>query len=754
MSIIRADLAGAAAADDDDDPTAAGAPLAGGRRAHRITAPDGGPAVLSRELGDFLLELAIALHKHAIYPAGHPLLDGAVDTAARTLLLLLAEHAVLSIGVARRQLVIEGVATDPNHPVLRELAHRFHRHHLGAIKFERGVERAELADFLAALAVDAGRNGAAIGLDPDSLPTRWKRIHAFALAYDRLELLDSEKTDTVEGQIAAGRAAQLWVGLATAVLAAEAMRGGEMDGGTPLEPMAVAKAIDEHEYERAYDQVIVGYMLQIADELGAAQLSASGAGQGSDRPLSVESLALQARMSKMLGALKPETLARLLHMGGDVAQRRKFLLEATKGMSAEAVVFLVQAAAATDEQTVSHSMVRLLTKLAKHAVSGGTVHRAMADRSLRDTVTRILREWTLADPNPEQYRAVLETASRGAAPSIGEPAAGLAPDCEPERIVQIALEIGVVGATLWRAVERLERDGRAGLVLDLVDDAPDQEAAAAVVHRMATHDGLRRMLTAEKVDFATAERIVERAGVEALPAILGAAASVADARSREHVYDLVAALGDAAPALLAKRLAELHLPGTSAVVQRDLIALLGRLVPGGALPDGVDLRGFLTAPAAQVRREAIKLMLRAGGAARDEALAAAIDDDDDRIAYLGLTAACERCPRHVAMRIRARLDRVELVPSLRALGIRAAATVRTADTLAWLVSRALKTSRLFGRTSLLPATPETVEAVTAIVAGWPNDPAAARVVALARKSRDPQYRAAAREPANAAAGAT
>ena len=177
----------------------------------------------------------------------------------------------------------------------------------------------------------------------------------------------------------------------------------------------------------------------------------------------------------------------------------------------------------------------------------------------------------------------------------------------------MALEIGAVGATLWRAVERLERDGRACLVLDLVDDAPDQETAAAIVHRMATHDGLRRLLTAGKVDFATAERIVERAGVDAVPAILTAAASVADARSREHVYDLVAALGTDAPPLVAKRLAELDCRAPGAVMQRDLIALLGRLVPGGALPDGVDLRGFLKSPAAPVRREAIKLMLRAGG---------------------------------------------------------------------------------------------------------------------------------------------
>jgi hypothetical protein len=79
--------------------------------------------------------------------------------------------------------------------------------------------------------------------------------------------------------------------------------------------------------------------------------------------------------------------------------------------------------------------------------------------------------------------------------------------------------------------------------------------------------------------------------------------------------------------------------------------------------------------------------------------------------------------------------------------------VRTADTLAWLVSRVVKSSRLFGRVSLLPATPETVEAVTAIVGGWRNDPGAARVVALATKSRDARYRAAARGQTKAAVGA-
>jgi len=288
--------------------------------------------MLSRELADFLVELSIAMHKHAIYPPGHPLLEGAVDAVARKLWGLLVDRPALSIGVARRQLVIEGVATDPNHPLLQELANKLHRHHLGAVKCTRGVERTEIAEMLATLAMDAGRMERPLGLMTDELVGKWDHVRLYALTYDRLELLDDESAKKNENQMGAGRAAQLWVGLARAALAADTTS----DDSTPLEPSVVARAIEEHQREQAYDQVIVGYMLQIASEL-----KAGGGADGS----TAESAALQNRISRMLGALRPETLSRLLEMGGDTFQRRRFVLDATQGMTAEAVVDLVKAAA-------------------------------------------------------------------------------------------------------------------------------------------------------------------------------------------------------------------------------------------------------------------------------------------------------------------------------------------------------------------------------------------------------------------------
>src|SRR4051812_17945379 len=121
-------------------------------------------ATLSRDLADFLVELSITLNKHAIYPTSHPLLDVAVDgVAVRISNLFVGDRDSLSIGVARRQLVIEGVATDPLNPVLKELAQKLHDHHVGAVKFVRGITRDELAAALSALSVDPLRSTKPIG---------------------------------------------------------------------------------------------------------------------------------------------------------------------------------------------------------------------------------------------------------------------------------------------------------------------------------------------------------------------------------------------------------------------------------------------------------------------------------------------------------------------------------------------------------------------------------------------------------------
>ena len=132
--------------------------------------------------------------------------------------LLLEDRSTLSLGVARHQLVIEGVATDPKHPVLAELAGRLHGHHLGAVTFRRGVAVAEVAGVLKTLAVDAQRSGAPLGLGPPERLRASAHVQLHPLTYERLELVDDGASASEGG----AHAAQLWVGLARAAITAHA----------------------------------------------------------------------------------------------------------------------------------------------------------------------------------------------------------------------------------------------------------------------------------------------------------------------------------------------------------------------------------------------------------------------------------------------------------------------------------------------------------------------------------------------------
>src|SRR3954468_9292710 len=170
-------------------PHTASAVIPTGADADRGGGADGASksASLPRELADFLMDLSVAMHKHAIYPGGHPLLDQAVDSVQRALGRLLLDRPALSIGDARRQLIIEGVATDSSHPLLAELAGKLHRHHIGAAKFLRGLTRAELSDALATVGLEPQRDATPLGMQLDVLQARWTNVKLFPLTYDRLE---------------------------------------------------------------------------------------------------------------------------------------------------------------------------------------------------------------------------------------------------------------------------------------------------------------------------------------------------------------------------------------------------------------------------------------------------------------------------------------------------------------------------------------------------------------------------------------
>jgi hypothetical protein len=680
-------------------------------------------ATLSRELSDFLVEFSITLNKHVIYPLKHPLLDVAIDGVANRLALLFDENRdALSIGVARRQLIIEGVATDPHNPVLKELAQKLHNHHVGALKFIRGIEREELAEVLRDLSTDAVRTEKPIGHDLDRVGDLWEHVRFFPLTYDRLQLIedDGSAEPPSPDQMAAGRSTQLWIGLARAALVSDTSAGSaepKDSDNQSLEPATVARAIDEHQREDAYDQVIVGYLLQIGEELRSA-----------DGP---EAAGLQRRVSRLVGSLKESTLEKLLEMGGDKMQRRKFLLDASQGIAVEAVIDLVKAASAAEGQTVSHSMLRMLSKLAHHPSSAGAP-RQRTDPTVRDVMRRLLDDWTLDDPNPEAYRQVLESMS--SLRNVSEKAASEAipTECEPNRMIQIAIEVGGMGPQVRAAMIGLWKQGRADVLLDLVERAPNADAAAPVWDFLVAERTLDSLLGQERIDLPLVSRFARRIGAPAVPSLIAAAIVYEDAKTRGQFYDLIQSLGEDVRVHVSERIGN-----APPLVQRELLAFLGRM---GGPPEGFSSASYLASPEPLVRREAARLMLR-DPATRDKTVLTALADADDRVVFVGLTAAQEKLPPGAADLVRQRVDRGELDAQLRTMCIRIIGQQRTPQALAWLLGHVLTEARWQRRPKLRPSTPEMLAALSMVASGWHGDAAAATAIGLAEQSKDSEVRA-------------
>lgn len=664
---------------------------------------------LSRDLASFLIDLAIALQNHAVYPAGHPFLARSAAAVIGRLDGLLLDRGSLSFGVARDRLVIEGVATEPENPVLAGLAGRLHRHRVGAVTLSRGLEAGEVEAVLGALAVEAEHGGALMagGARPE-----WPNVRLHPVSFADLQLADGGGEDG-DGGSASARAPQLWIGLARAALASAA---DDTDEGGP-EPAAVARAIEQHGHQAAYDQVIVGYLLQLAEELRA------GGGHGAAE--------VRRRLSRMILALKPSTLRRLVAMGGDLVQRRAFVLDASHGFAADAVVRLVEAAAAASQRTVSDSLLRLLTKLAAHADRSSGPGRAAADVAMREQVARLVEGWDLPSPNPEAYERALDSAARGDdAAGTRDPAAP-----EPERMVQTALEVDAGGPMAWAAVREMASGERLHALIALLEDAPaGSRLAGKVWEQVTTPECARALLRAGPAAAHALDLLCERLGEAAVPALLD---ELVESGSRTVRRAALARLGGMGPAAAAGALRRLDDPRW--YVTRNLLGLLGQL---GAAPEPAVLARLLRHADERVRREAFKLAFPLADE-RPRALSLALGDADPQVLRLALTECQAGCPAAVLPLVCRRIADPALEPELRVLAVRALGVSREPLALRTLVQLADGGRSLLGRRRLAAASPEVVAAVTALAAGWRASPDAAAVLALARQSADAQLRAAA-----------
>jgi hypothetical protein len=452
-----------------------------------------------------------------------------------------------------------------------------------------------------------------------------------------------------------------------------------------------------------------------------------------------------------------------MHMSGDIAQQKRFLLNAAEGMTVDAVLDLVHATATDGRQTISHSMMRLFSKLSKYAEAGvDPVRRVNAESTVREHMQQIISDWKLEDPNPTAYGKVLQAISdRKGIDSTNEYIA-----CEPERIVQMGFELAASGPRFEIALATMLQAGHHEALLDLLDNAPDKEFAESAWLFLDSHDILWASLDAARIDFAVLERLVLRKRLSAAEPILDVAERTKDQRTRERLLEVLATLGEDVGPLVARRI-----EGSRAEFRRDLFLLLGKL---SRIPDDFDVSRFLQHTDAVVRREGIRLMLKFLET-REQAIVAAVSDSDERAVFHGLQAAQEGgCPPRAVAVIHKRIAAGDLDDSLMTLAIRVVAAadsgaapslsgsgtgrtsvmLKSADiqpgavaeagkkTMEWLVNKVAQKSRFLRRWQLLPKSPEMLAALGALASYWNQHPDVQEIIQLAIKSRDPELKKA------------
>ena len=650
-----------------------------------------------------------------MYPDGHPSLGPAVDAVMRRAHRLLEDRPSLAFGVARRQLIVEGVTTDPEHPVLRRLAEELHRHHLGAVSVSRGVQAAELNEALRVLASEPERGGVLAG----GQTTEWHHVKLHPLTFDGLALVGDAPLaggSSNQGTLSA----ELWVGLARAAISADA---GTAPEEVSLEPSAVAQSIDERQGVEAYDQVIVGYITQIARELRTS----SGA----------ETEALRRRASRLVKDLRPDTLRRILEMGGDVGQRAAFVLDSAQGMTAEAALDVVKAAAAAGGQTISHSLLRMLSKLAAHTDEVSTTSQPMAGEGLREQVGRLLSDWTLEDPNPESHRQLLQQfaiAARG----TGRTAGGRTLEGHDSlRIVQMSLESGAGGPLVDRAVDESVALGQTAALVALVLSPPDGSEAITkeVLARLVQPSNLSALLTSEPLDIESLDSLLPFMTPEGYEGVLDALASAESRATRRKLLDRLAkAPYDLSVAVVGR------LKDERWYVQRNMLVLLERL---GRVPEGVSITEWTNHVDPRLRSEAIRLQLTLPDE-REAAIRTALWDLDPRVIRVGLAAIARNCEPDLASQVAHLAVTRDLDEEIRLTAVAVLGRISQPSALEALLSLADGGRTFFGRQRLAAKTPVLLAVIRSLAGAWSRDTRAAAMLALAAATSDAELVEAAR----------
>jgi hypothetical protein len=420
----------------------------------------------------------------------------------------------------------------------------------------------------------------------------------------------------------------------------------------------------------------------------------------------------QQLLSRFLGAVPLAVLRRLLAPMPGSPSQGSFLRAVGPQVEAPVLLRLLQAAAHGRQSELSPAALQVLAGM------------------------------TRRNPDPEQRAARRALAAELTRLAPLEPEADLAAQFpriapEPERVLKLALESGILEQGTLAAADRMIARRQVAPLLALLETVPEEHPVARPLSARVFHPNtVRAVLGGSPVDLEVLDRLIPAAGLEAAPVLLEGLADSRDRRVRLALLDLLARYGDAIGPLAAERI-----EGMPWYVQRNLLALLGRLPDR---PMRYTPAGMLAHRDPRVRHEALALAVADSGL-RNRGIAEALDSGYEPTIQLAFKALQEHCPPEFVPRLIARAADPELDDDLRAAAIKALAPVN--DPVVLRVLRRMVVARgitALGR--LAPKSPVMLASLRGLTAHWGNHPKVVPLLEAARQSRDAEIRAAVRAP--------
>lgn len=640
-------------------------------------------AALSGECRDLLVALGGAVHKQRAYPASHPLRLAAQQRAFDLLTSALAVDPSFRLGVARRQLMVGDRVSERGHLILEDLASALWRRQVGSITFHRGIDRGTFTAFLERLTA-GGTNGVQEPLDPETI--NLPNIEVHGIAFGALSLGRSDAPDSPDSTA-------IWRRLAA-------------------------------DMEEAGQALLQGHGGQDADHQLRAALTQLGAvvrkadGDGTE--------AVEQGLRGLVSGLPPDLIDLILTI--DVGQREVEESAVVDLLPASALLELLGGAARARSRDLSGVLLRLLQKLARKGGKSGPGASSVPD--IRRVVHTLIGDWTLDDPNSRSHQHVLDSLARfETGVDSGQALGG-----ESLRLVQMALELGTINSELLTAVDHtVQRDALAALVAAL-DEAGSGPVVEAVWRHLLSPALLPRMLGDPAADDASLLAVVARAGAEEIPLLADLVLAPKRPGVQLAIVSRLCALGADGAAALARRIEAAGADHCS-----RLLALVGELP---VVPDWLDLSALLEHRDPLVRREALRLAIRCPEPA-EAVLHRALADEDDGVVRIVLEEGGHLLPRSAVPRLILLAGSRHRPPPLKALAVEVLKGFDDVAVREWLL-RNLLIRRWWWVPwrGIAPKDPVVIARLRALASRWAGHPSVDRVLAAARRSTDPEIRAA------------